>query len=189
MATAIVRCPAPSIPTTATGTVEMLLKVPSPRCPESPTPQHCTVPSPSSAHECASPLTTLVALVRSLTGTGTEELVKLPSPLPSCPKLFRPQHCTVPSGRRIHVCKPPAATAVGVRAPLAVNCWVWPTPMVGFAGATARASADRKTRVTDFVVLMVTAQVAPAAVSHPLQIPRVDPPAGLAVRATLVPLS
>src|SRR5438132_227365 len=110
-------------------------------------------------------------------------------PLPSCPSKFRPQHRTVPSGRRIHVCKPPAATAVGVRAPLAVNCCAWPTPMVGFAGVTARASADRKTRVTDFVVLMVTAQDAPEAVSHPLQIPKVDPLAGLAVRATLVPLS
>src|SRR5437870_3536791 len=173
---------------TGTG-VDALALAPLPSCPSSLRPQHHAVPSPSSAHVCASPVTTPVAVVRPLTATGTEELVKLPSPLPSCPKLFRPQHCTVPSGRRIHVCKPPAATAVGVRAPLAVNCWVWPTPMVGFAGATARASADRKTRVTDFVVLMVTAQVAPAAVSHPLQIPRVDPPAGLAVRATLVPLS
>src|SRR6266581_4427074 len=137
MATSLVRCPAPSMPTTATGTEEMLLKVPS----------------------------------------------------PSCPKLFRPQHCTVPSGRRIHVCDPPAATAVGVRAPFAVNCCVWPTPMLGLAGVTVRASAARENRVTDFVVLIVTAQVAPEAVSHPLQIPEVDPPAGLAVRVTVVPLS
>src|SRR5438309_915691 len=177
------------MPTTATGTEEMLLKVPSPRCPESPTPQHCTVPSPSSAHVCESPVTTLVAVVRSLTGTGTEELVKLPSPLPSCPKLFCPQHCTVPSGRRIHVCNPPAATAVGVRAPLAVNCCAWPTPMVGFAGVTARASADRKTRVTVRAALIVTAQVEPEAASHPLQLPKIDPLAGVAVSVTTVPLS
>src|SRR6266403_1697860 len=141
MATALVRCPAPSMPTTATGTEEMLLKVPSPRCPESPTPQHCTVPSPGSAHVWASPVTTRVAVVRPLTATGTEELLKLPSPLPSCPKLFRPQHCTVPSGSRIHVCNPPAARAVGATAPLAVNCCVWPTLMVGFAGVTVMPCA------------------------------------------------
>src|SRR5256885_8112757 len=119
----------------------MLLKVPSPRCPESPTPQHCTVPSPSSAHVWESPVTTRVAVVRPLTATGTEESARFPSPLPSCPKLFRPQHCTVPSGRRIHAWNPPPATAVGVRAPFAVNCCVWPTPMVGFTGVTVRASA------------------------------------------------
>src|SRR5438552_10866751 len=119
----------------------MLLKVPSPRCPESPTPQHCTVPSPRSAHVWASPVTTRVAVVRPLTATGTEELVKLPSPLPSCPKLFRPQHCTVPSGSRIHVCKPPAARAVGATVPLAVNCCVWPTLTVGFAGVTVMPCA------------------------------------------------
>src|SRR5437667_349574 len=62
-------------------------------------------------------------------------------PLPSFPSTFRPQHCTVPSGRRIHAWNPPPATAVGVRAPFAVNCCVWPTPMVGFAGVTVRASA------------------------------------------------
>src|SRR5438046_2259977 len=119
----------------------MLLKVPSPRCPESPTPQHCTVPSPRSAHVWASPVTTRVAVVRPLTATGTEELVKLPSPLPSCPKLFRPQHCTVPSGSRMHVCNPPAARAVGATVPLAVNCCVWPTLMVGFAGVTVMPCA------------------------------------------------
>src|SRR3989442_9080973 len=119
----------------------MLLKVPSPRCPESPTPQHCTVPSPSSAHVCESPVTTRVAVVRPLTATGTEESARFPSPLPSCPKLFRPQHCTVPSGRRIHAWNPPPATAVGGRAPPAVNCCVWPTPMGGFTGVTVRASA------------------------------------------------
>src|SRR3989442_3653854 len=135
------------MPTTATGTEEMLLKVPSPRCPESPTPQHCTVPSPSSAHVCASPVTTPVAVVRPLTATGTEELVRFPSPLPSCPKLFRPQHCTVPSGRRIHVCRPPAATAVGVRAPPAVDCSVRPTPMLESDGVARLASADRPTRI------------------------------------------
>src|SRR2546427_10653241 len=118
------------MPTTATSTVEMLLKVPSPRCPESPTPQHCTVPSPSSAHVCASPVTTPVAVVRPLTATGTEELVKFPSPLPSCPKLFRPQHCTVPSGRRIHVCNPPAATAVGARGPRAAKGCGRATPLL-----------------------------------------------------------
>src|SRR5207247_9397140 len=120
---------------------------------------------------------------------GPAALVGVPARLPRCPAQLRPQRCAVPSGRRIHVCAPPAATAVGVRAPFAVNCCVWPTPMLGLAGVTVRASAARENRVTDFVVLIVTAQVAPEAVSHPLQIPEVDPPAGLAVRVTAVPLS
>src|SRR5206468_9381387 len=92
------------MPTTATGTVEMLLKVPSPRCPESPTPQHCTVPSPSSAHVCASPVTTLVAVVRPLTVTGTEELVRFPSPLPSCPERSE-EHTSELQSRSDLVCR------------------------------------------------------------------------------------
>src|SRR5437016_12277924 len=102
------------MPTTATGTVEMLLKVPSPRCPESPTPQHCTVPPPSSAHVCASPVTTLLAVVGPLPPTGTEAAGQFPSPRPICPNLFRPRPSTRPSGRRLQGCTPAAATQVGV---------------------------------------------------------------------------
>jgi hypothetical protein len=45
-----------------------------------------------------------------------------------------------------------------------------------------------KVAVTDFAALMVTVHVVPEAVSHPLQLPKVDPLAGLAVRVTGVPL-
>ena len=43
--------------------------------------------------------------------------------------------------------------------------------------------------VTDFAALMVIVQVMPEGVSHPLQPPKVDPLAALAVSVTLVPLS
>src|SRR5438309_8089699 len=36
----------------------------------------------------------------------------------------------------------PASTAVAVSMPVAVNCWVWPTEMVGSVGATAIAWAE-----------------------------------------------
>ena len=42
--------------------------------------------------------------------------------------------------------------------------------------------------VTVFAALMVTVHVAPETVLHPLQLAKVDPPAALAVRVTLVPL-
>ena len=43
--------------------------------------------------------------------------------------------------------------------------------------------------VTDFAPLIVTVQVVPETVLHPLQLPKVDPLAALAVRVTVVPLS
>src|SRR6266566_9769393 len=134
------------LPPTATGLGREVLKFPSPRCPESPTPQHFTVPSPRSAHVCPSPLTTFgVAVLRLLTGrvgSRTERLSKVPSP--SCPNQFCPTHwsVSVPSGRRTQVWYPPADTVVGVTAPPAVNCCVWPTEMVGLVGVTVMAGAE-----------------------------------------------
>src|SRR5216117_507677 len=130
---------APVIPTTATGTVEILSKVPSPRCPELPSPQHLAVLSPRSAHANSSPVATWLTVVRPLTATRTEESSKVP--LPSCPNWLCPTHCTVPSGRRTQVYSPPAETPVGVRAPLAVNRCVCPAEIVGSAGVTLRAGA------------------------------------------------
>ncbi len=43
--------------------------------------------------------------------------------------------------------------------------------------------------MTDLEALMVTVQVAPETVSHPLQLVKVDPKAGVAVRVTTVLLS
>src|SRR3989449_5847636 len=129
---------APVSPLTATGDGAKVPKVPSPRCPDSPSPQHLTVPSPRSAHANSSPAATRVAVVRPLTATRTEESLRVP--LPSCPNWFRPTHCAVPSGRSTQVYCPPAETAaVGARAPLAVNCCVLPTPMLGLAVATVMA--------------------------------------------------
>jgi hypothetical protein len=46
-----------------------------------------------------------------------------------------------------------------------------------------------KVAVTVFAMLIVTVQVVPEAVSHPLQPLKVDPLAGAAVSVTLAPLS
>ncbi len=46
-----------------------------------------------------------------------------------------------------------------------------------------------KLAVTGLAALMVTVQVAPETVSHPLQPEKVDPKAGVAVRVTTVLLS
>ena len=46
-----------------------------------------------------------------------------------------------------------------------------------------------KVAVTDLDAFMVTEQVVPETVSHPLQPVKVDPVAGVAVRVTTVPLS
>ena len=49
--------------------------------------------------------------------------------------------------------------------------------------------AGLKMAVIDFAAFMVTVQVVPEGVSHPLQPPKVEPLAALAVSVTLVPLS
>ena len=46
-----------------------------------------------------------------------------------------------------------------------------------------------KVTVTDFAALIVTVQLVPETVSHPLQPVKVDPLAGAAVSVTLVPRS
>ena len=63
------------------------------------------------------------------------------------------------------------------------------------AGAGARLADGERRRsrrveaaVTVFAALMVTVHVVPETVSHPLQPAKVDPPAAVAVRVTLVPL-
>jgi hypothetical protein len=45
-----------------------------------------------------------------------------------------------------------------------------------------------KVAVTALAAVMVTLHVAPETVSHPLQLPKIDPLAGLAVKVTGVPL-
>ena len=47
----------------------------------------------------------------------------------------------------------------------------------------------RKLAITDFAELMVTVHVVPDTESHPLQLVKLDPVAGAAVRVTTVPIS
>src|SRR5947208_9473976 len=171
-----------------------VLKFPSPRCPESPSPQHFTVPSPRSAHVCPSPVTSLVA-VRPPTGrvgSRTERLSKVPSP--SCPNQFCPTHWSVPSGRRTQVWYPPADSTVGATAPLAVNCCVWPTLIVGFAGVTvmpcaatsplgpAQTSIKAAKTAQDFAHLYLWSLCSPSK-----RVPVIRPPLSLSGIGTVVP--
>ncbi len=64
-----------------------------------------------------------------------------------------------------------------------------PSPMPkGLALVTVSAKRSRlKVAVTDLAAFMVTVQVVPEAVSHPLQPAKAEPTAGAAVRVTTVP--
>jgi hypothetical protein len=65
-----------------------------------------------------------------------------------------------------------------------------PLPVRRRAFCTVRVNlATVKVAVTDLAAFMVTVQVAPETVSHPLQLVKLDPVAGVAVRVTPVPLS
>ena len=72
-------------------------------------PQHLTDPPVSSAHECARPTETAVAVVIPETVTGVDELPELA--FPSWPEVPRPQHFTAPPATA-HEWDSPAATAV-----------------------------------------------------------------------------
>jgi len=63
-----------------------------------------------------------------------------------------------------------------------------PLPMMPVL-LTVRVNVCRlKMMVTDRAALMVTVQLVPEAVSHPLQPVKVEPAVGVAVRVTVVPL-
>src|SRR5438046_9691832 len=98
MATAVV------MPVTVTGVglkVDGLLGtgslVPLPSWPRSFWPQQRTVPSPGSAQVWKPPAVTALA-ARPATLTGGEDTNAVVAGSPSWPALFRPQHCTVPTG-------------------------------------------------------------------------------------------
>src|SRR5204862_76844 len=97
--------------------------VPSPSAPSSLPPHAATPPELSSARLCCSPAATAVASLRPLTETGDLAQASCCSPrvhllgpvfvpLPSCPKLFRPQAITVPPSTIARLWSLPAATAV-----------------------------------------------------------------------------
>src|SRR5258708_892085 len=95
----------PERPTTGTGFIEhgspQLSNPPAaPAQSMACSPQHSTVPFVSSAQVWVLPATTVVALRRPCTGTGSSEESVLP--LPSCPAALEPQHSTVPSTSRAH---------------------------------------------------------------------------------------
>ena len=92
---------ASDIPLTATG-VERAVRVPSPSWPSLFAPQHFTAPPETTAHVCHHPTAIEVASFNPLTVTGVD-VEATAVPLPSCPELLLPQHCTVPPDRRAHV--------------------------------------------------------------------------------------
>src|SRR5437899_7488917 len=96
---------APVTSTTLTGVLELVV-VPLPSCPSRFRPQHCTVPSPSSAQVCCYPAVTAMAPVMPPTRTGVVET----SPavlVPSCTSAFYPQQCTLPPSRLEQACTTP----------------------------------------------------------------------------------
>jgi hypothetical protein len=65
-----------------------------------------------------------------------------------------------------------------------------PLPVKSLVFPTERLKVCRlNVAVTDLAALMVTVQLAPETVSHPIQPVWVDPAAAVAVRVTTVPLS
>jgi len=90
----------PSMTNTETGT-ELLLVESLPNWPASFKPQHFTVPSAMTAHECLYPPTTLTAVVAgedpSIPVTGTATTVCVVEPLPNWPLAFQPQQVAAPS--------------------------------------------------------------------------------------------
>src|SRR5947207_5610941 len=103
----------PERPLTVTGTWPgaKVVKVPSPRSPDSPSAQHLTVPSVMSAHPNSSPAEIWLTLVSAL-APRVDELSSVP--LACWPNWLRPTHWTVPSGRLTQVYSPPADTPLGV---------------------------------------------------------------------------
>ena len=92
------------IPDTVTG-VLLSLVFPLPKLPQLLRPQHLTVPSAMTAHECHRLGATFVAFVMPFTETGYERCVLVPSP--NCPKSLKPQHATPPCVVTAHECRSP----------------------------------------------------------------------------------
>ena len=87
------------MPETSTGVV-LSIVLPSPSCPLPFLPQHITLPSVSTTHECSCPAAMLVALVMPETSTGAVRSMVVPSP--SWPPPFLPQHFTFPFDNKAH---------------------------------------------------------------------------------------
>src|SRR5256885_79059 len=95
---------------------ELLPLVPSPSCPSTFSPQHCTVPFPRTAQVWENPPLTATAPAIPPARTALDEVVMVPSP--RCPESPAPQHPTVPSPSSAHACSAPATTRVAVVRPL-----------------------------------------------------------------------
>src|SRR2546430_17113024 len=81
------------------------------------TPQHCTVPFERSVQVWKPPAVTAMAVVIPVTRTGVTELNEVVAGSPSWPESLRPQHSSVPSGKRAQVWKPPPETAAAPPTP------------------------------------------------------------------------
>src|ERR671922_694994 len=100
------------------------------------------VPSLITAQVCSKPAPTPDAPATPATATSADESLIVPSP--SCPKLFRPVHCSDWSDRSTHVCHPPDEAALIAAPVCAENCTVPPTSLVGFSGLMPTVPAPRK---------------------------------------------
>src|SRR5262245_55934360 len=97
----------------------MSVLVPSPSCPDTLLPQHHKVPSDLRAHvNCAPVAISATSEPSAITCTGDGAVVVVPSP--TAPALLPPQHQSVPSVLRAHVCPGPADTSATL-APSAVT--------------------------------------------------------------------
>src|SRR5581483_11393910 len=88
--------------------------VPSPSCPMLLLPQQYASPWTSSAQVYPLPPVVMVvslAPANAVVSTATAELLLVVVPIPSCPKLFRPQQYATPA-TSAQLCDPPAATVV-----------------------------------------------------------------------------
>src|SRR5947207_792874 len=112
---------APARPLTSTG-AGALVVVPFPSCPAKLSPQHLTVPPPSSAQVCLYPQDTATASSIPTTATGVVASVFVP--LPSWPRSLRPQHRTAPPASSAHACWGPADSALAPASPLTATGWV-----------------------------------------------------------------
>src|SRR5689334_9091654 len=90
--------------------------MPSPNCPDAPSPQHITVPPTRRAQAKLKPIRTCTASVMPLTETGVGDDVMLPSP--SWPAVPRPQQSTPPVLRTTHVDALPQSRSIASWTPV-----------------------------------------------------------------------
>src|SRR5688500_2572090 len=100
-------------PPTETGDVRCVV-VPSPSWPLPLAPQHRAVPLARSAQVELEPAEICTTSVRPKTAVGVTTVEGEVLPIPICPLVFNPQHCTVVFASSAQLCQPPVAICVAV---------------------------------------------------------------------------